>query len=169
MKRLILLFLVVSIILSSCSDDDNPVDANDDAIKNEAVNFSLEVVNCFFTQDTTELEKQLPDILYMIDPEESPYQTAYFILSHYLSSYDYSEFNLDQYKDTYNYRVLEYNEYTINAEQWLDALIYWTPTEEDFLFIGYELKEDKIPFMDYKPLVFFVTKSSGQWKIKAIQ
>lgn len=169
MKHSIIFILAVFLLISSCSDSENPVDSNNDALIEEAVDFSLKVVDCYFTQDTTTFRKYLPELLYMVDPAKSPYETSYFILSHFLSSYDYSEYNLELYKNTYDYEIWEYEKYARDSENWLEQLIYWHPNENDYLFIGYQNKDDKTPFMDYKPLVFFVTKSSGEWKLRAIQ
>lgn len=169
MKHLILFILIVGLIVSSCSDSENPVEPKDDVLKKEAVNFSLNVVNCYFTQDTIAYRNYLPELLYMVDPEEPPYETSYFILSHYLSSYNYSEYNLEHYKDIYDYEILDYQEYAGDAASWLESLKYWHPNKDDYLFFGHNPREDKIPFMHYKPLIFFVTKSTGEWKIRAMQ
>jgi len=169
MKRMISIFIILSIIFVGCSDDDNPVESNSELLKKEATDFSLDVINCYFTQDTTTFRSYLPEILYMVDPVEPPYETSLFILSYYLDAYDYSSYDLDTYKDTYDYYVLDYKEFSTEFYSWVSALDYWHPTNGDFLFFGYELNDGKTPFMNSKPLIFVVSKSSGDWKLKAIQ
>ena len=169
MKYLTFFILLLSLFICSCSEDDNPVESNNDVLKKEAEDFSLNVINCYFTQDTTSFRSYLSELLYMIDPVEPPYETSKFILSHYLSSYNYSDFTLDNYKDTYDYYIIDYDTYSKDFEGWVTALDYWHPSKNDFFFFGFELKEDKSPFMSSKPLLFMVSKSSGEWKLKAIQ
>ena len=169
MKYLTIFLLLSSLLFISCSDDDNPVETNNDALIKEATDFSLYVVNCYFTKDTSTYRTYLPEMLYVINPDEPPYETSYFILSNYFESYDYSTYNLETYKDTYDYELMEYDVYNSKYGEFFNSLQYWKPTKEDFLFFGHMPKKDKVPFMYYEPLIFFVTKSSGEWKIRAIQ
>lgn len=169
MKLYTLLFLVTSLLIISCSDSDNPVKSNEDALKAEATDFSLKVVECYITQDTKVFEEFLPEILYVVDPSEPPYETSNIILDHYLSSYDYSNYTIQQYKDTYDYEILNYEQYSNNYASWVGSLEYWHPSNKDYLFFGHIPREGKTPFMDSRILIFLVSNESGDWKLKAIQ
>ena len=167
MRYGIILLIAISFFIISCSDDDNPTETNSEELKEEAIEFSLQIINCYFTQDAVTYKNSLPEILYQIDPEEPPFETEHFIVSNVLSSTDYSSYTLDQYKETYDYKIWEHEDYSVDSEQWLSQLTYWSPTEDDYLFLGHNTLEGKEGFMDYKPLIFFVTKASGSWKLKA--
>jgi hypothetical protein len=166
MKAKIFLTIFIPLLFFSCSDDDN-VSTTTENLKEEALEFSLKVVNCYFTQDTTVYKSCLPDMLYLIDPEEPPFETSLLIIPHVLASYNYSEYSLDEYKETYDYQIFDYETYSKEVGQWMAALTYWHPTKDDYLFIGYIPVEGKEPFMNSQDLFFFVTKSSGEWKLKA--
>lgn len=167
MKYKIILVFIISLFILSCSDDDSPTETNSEALIEEATEFSLQVVNCYFTQDTVTYKNCLPELLYQLNPMEPPFETEHFLVSNILSSNNYSNYALAQYKETYDYKILDYDTYSVDAAQWLSQLTYWHPTEEDYLFTGQNTHDDQEGFMYYEPLIFFVTKSSGTWKLKA--
>jgi hypothetical protein len=164
----IFIFLIATLAILSCSDSDNPIKSGEDNIIEEAQDFSLKVLDCYFTQDTLTFSNYLNDDIYIIDPNQPPYKKDEFIVSHYLSAYDYSNYSLADYKETYFYEIVSYDQYYEKYGSWFDMLKYWSPKEDDYLFEGYQIKEGKQPFMNVRVLFFFVTKSSGEWKIRAL-
>lgn len=159
-KQIILISLVLLIL--GCSKH-NPVEPKEIDLKTEALEFGLRVVKTYFEKDTTTYKTFFTDTLYFLEHWEEPIATSEINFTQWFSGFDYSQYTMDDYNDTYSPLVYEYEIY----KDLIDTLTYWQTDSEDFLFLGWIVKEGKTEFMLDDLLVFMVSKRTGEWKIRA--
>ncbi len=153
--------IALSLVIFNCS---SPQGESEEDLKEEAMTFSLKVVEAYIEKDTVAYKTFLTDSLYFLESWEKPWATSDINLTSLFSGFDYTEYSMDDYKETYDPVVMEYELY----KNMLDEMVYWQPGEKDYLFIGHRTKEGKTEFMWDDLLGFMVSKRTGKWKIRAV-
>ena len=136
--------------------------------KEGALEFSLLLVETYFTGDEDRFCSHLADTLYTIEGEGS------FTKEDTISAIkedkpfpfgrDYSEFTMEHYLENYHPEIMDYEDYSEYPELSGLSIDGWEPDADDFLFLGYEVKLGKEGFMWDDLLVFMVTYQNGKWK-----
>jgi hypothetical protein len=75
---------------------------------------------------------------------------------------------MDDYLEVYDPRVLGFDEYMKEyPETAIPDVGGWSPSEDDFLFVGFEAKPGREGFLWEDLLIFMVTNQSGGWEFIA--
>jgi len=142
--------------------------------KEGALEFSLALVETYFTGDEDKFCSHLADTLYIVGEGAGRItkEEAISIIKEdkpFPFGEDYSEFTIDDYLENYSPKIMDYEEYS--KEEWAVFRLFpidgWTPDADDFLFIGYEVKPGKEGFMWDNLLVFMVTYQNEKWEFIA--
>lgn len=144
---------------------------NVECTKEEALNFSLQIVNTYFTKDYLAFISFLTPKTYTLEgegPFDKQFVTAKLQEEPFPFGRDYSEYTLSDYLENYNPKILSFEEYALIYPHIANLNIDgWSPNEDDFLFVGYETKPGKSEFMWDDLLVFMVTCENNEWRLIA--
>ena len=142
-------------------------------IEDAALDFSLAVVETYFTGDADKFCSFLADTFYTLEGEGPiTKEEAISIIKEdkpFPFGEDYSEFTMEDYLETYRPKIMDYGEYTKEYPEELSSLSIdgWKPDADDFLFLGHEVKTGKEGFMWDDLLVFMVTYQNKKWEFIA--
>jgi hypothetical protein len=134
-----------------------------------ALDFSLAVVETYFTGDADKFCSYLADTLYTLEGE-GPFtkEEAISIIKEdkpFPFGKDYSEFTMEDYLENYRPKIMDYREYSKEYPELSSLSIDgWKPDADDFLFLGYEVKRGKEGFMWDDLLGFMVTYQNKKWE-----
>ena len=131
-----------------------------------AEEFALQVIDTYCTRDIDTFESFLPYKIYWCEADEKPVGISKFDVEKHFSYLSNDTITIEDYKNHYNYYILTYDDY--NNKQWIIDIHYWEPDDQDFLFIGNNLKEEQYSELILDDLlIFFVRYENSRWKIKA--
>ena len=166
MMRASLLCGMMSLSVVAGCGSDSPTDSPTD--REEALDFSLRVVETFVEADLATFESFLADTLYILEAHEPSIAVDELDLDGLFAELEreLEGFTMEDYHARYAPRVLDYAEYSQLGVG--DDLTYWSLTPDDFLFVGSELKPGQEEFILDDLLVFVVTKHSGRWIVRAM-
>ncbi|MBD3225118.1 MAG: hypothetical protein GF313_10345 [Caldithrix sp.] len=153
-------------MLVGCSDN-NPANNHKQDLKSEAKEFALKIVQSYIENDSLAYKTYLPDTIYSLEPWEKPVPSDSVSLTAFFSSFDYSQYSMSDYYEVYDPVIMNYEEYAEVDPEWLDAFTYWHPDDQDYLFIGHQVKEGQTEFMVNDLLGFMVTQRTGVWQLRA--
>ena len=133
----------------------------------EALDFSLELVETYFTGDENKFCSHLADTLYTLEGE-GPITKEEAISSikgrDFPFGEDYSKYTIENYLKNYRPKIMDYEDY---SKLFSLSINGWEPDADDFLFLGYEVKSGKEGFMWDDLLSFMVTYQNGKWEFIA--
>lgn len=149
------------------------VSVNEEQVKEEALDFSLEIVGTYLTGDVDRFCSFFTDPLYTLE-DEGPFSRSEVIRdlkarTPFPAGYDYSGYTMEDYLEVYEPRVLEFDEY-MKEYPGLETLEVggWSPGEDDFLFVGSKTRPGREGFLWDDLLIFMVTDRSGEWELIAL-
>jgi hypothetical protein len=136
--------------------------------KEGALEFSLLLVETYFTGDEDRFCSHLAGTLYTLEGE-GPFTKEEAISAikedkPFPSGEDYSEFTMEDYLENYHQEIMNYEDYSEYPELSGLSIDGWEPDADDFLFLGYEVKSGKEGFVWDDLLVFMVTYQNGKWE-----
>lgn len=176
-KKITLIFVCVLLAttLISCSNQKSATTINAEAAdKNKAEKFSLSIVESYFNRECKTFYEALTDPFYLIEddiPIEKDDNTEKKLCESILKAFE-GEHTYQEYLGSYNVRVLDRDEFMTEPimfeETYVRDLVNFKPTNNDYLFVGSSLKENKEDFMWEDMLFFIVRKVDDTWKISAI-
>lgn len=155
---------------AGCLEEPTGVGADD---KEEALRFSLAVVETYFTQDVDAFRGMLSETLYTLEGDgpmvQADLEASFLGERPFPAGRDYSNLTMDDYLATYAPRMLTWDEavamYPEAADlTWSDG---WAPDEDDLVFFGSELNEGKSDIVWTDLLAFLVSRETGEWRLKA--
>ena len=141
-------------------------------LKDAALAFSLKVLDTYFDPSIAGYELFLT---YIHDPVyplegEGPLSLSEILWegSHPFGQ-NYSAHTMDEYLEVYNPIVLNYDEIVALAPDFESfAVDDWIPNKDDYLFLGWEVRDGRTAFMWEDLLCFMVTcGTDGEWKLIA--
>lgn len=170
--RMAAVVLVVALAAGCMEERPPPGGASLPDPEAEALDFSLQVVETYFTQDYAAFRTMLAPAIYTLEGE-GPMTPEDVDAWHareppWPAGRDYSGHSMEEYLEVYAPRVLTIEaaqaEHPEFAQMSWDG---WEPDEDDYVFIGWETKPDQEPFLWDDLLAFAVTHESGEWRFKA--
>ena len=168
-KKLILILLIaVFISLSGCAPRPLKIDSGLSE-KEQAKEFSLQIVKTYFDKNCDAFYDALSDTVYLLD-DDGPFEKNSGIkkkLCESIAKGVRGEYTFQDYLNSYDVRILEKTEYETEFKVGKD-LQKFKPTLNDYLFVGYKVKANKTNFMWDDLLVFMVRKTETGWKISAL-
>ena len=139
--------------------------------KEDALDFSLELVETYFTSDEDKFCSHLADTIYSLEgegPITKEEAIRYIKEDKPFPGEDYSKYTIDDYLRNYRPKIMDYEDYSKRYPQLSRLSIDgWTPGADDFLFGGHEVKPGKEGFMWDDLLIFMVTYQNGKWELIA--
>lgn len=136
--------------------------------KEEAMEFSMQVMSSIFSMDYNEFNELTADRCYSLETGKM-YTRQSFPLFAQLKEYtNSSHVTLASYKENYKPQLISFEEYSELFPHWLDKDREWKPGKNDFLFLGNMIKKDGKQLTDKKIMVFMVGFDRGRWYIKAV-
>lgn len=142
------------------------------APKEEALAFSLRVVETYLTGNYSAFRAVLADQVYTLEGDGpiDPAEVDAWAKEEpsFPDGRDYTHYTMEQYMDTYQPRVVTFDEAraehpSFNETTW-DG---WVPDGDDYIFLGAETKPGREGFLWDDLLAFAATKESGEWRFKA--
>lgn len=164
-----LLVIATIVIFCSCSDNSNitePEPQETKTIKEQAYEYSLTIVNCFFTKDTNTFLNNLTDTLFELG-DDAPDLTSEYNFNWLFSAdriYD-SSYTLDDYIATYNPNLIGIDSL---SNYFTPPSVTWSFDSTTFYFMGDPRKDGKQSIMTDDLINFTVTKRFGIWKVISI-
>ena len=145
-----------------------------DFTKEEALEFSLQVVETYFTNDMDEFKSYLDDEIFTLEGD-GPLSRSEVILildeNDYVADEEYTDHTYQEYLDTYEPYVMDVDEVSQEFEGLVDNMkeIGWDFDDDDYIFMGWETKsgDEEDGFLWDDPLAFGVTHEDGKWAFKA--
>ena len=148
-----------------------PVSGESYPTKKDALDFSLELVETYFTSDEDKFCSHLADTIYSLEGDGSITKKEAISSikgSDFPFGEDYSKYTMDDYLRNYRPKIMDYEDYSKKYPGFSRLSIDgWTPDADDFLFLGHEVKTGKEGFMWDDLLVFMVTCQNGKWEFIA--
>lgn len=171
-----LLFVALSVVAATgCLEAPSVADGEKGTpldMKAEALEFSLGIVQTYLAQDYATFRGALAERIFTLDGE-GPYTRedidSWFAEARpFPAGRDYSAHSLEEYLDVYAPRMMTFDEAREEHPE-LAQITWegWTPDKDDQIFLGWETKPGKEPFMWDDLLAFVVTKELGEWRFKA--
>ena len=170
MKKISIIFILLIglVLLGGCTQQTIKIDSGLSE-KEQAKEFSLQIVKTYFDKDCNTFYSALSDTIYLLD-DDGPFEKNSDIKEKLCESITQSvrgEYTFQDYLDSYNVRILKKIEYE-NEFPTINNLQKFKPTSNDYLFVGSEVKANKDNFMWDDLLVFMVRKTENGWRISAL-
>ncbi len=162
--------------------------------KEQAKEFSLQIVKTYFDKDCNTFYNALSDTFYSLEDDGPHEKTGKFSSCYvlddirkpweeqdeYCKTIDIKEklceslhegvrgeYTFQDYLNSYNVKILEKTEYE-NEFPFIKNLQKFKPTSNDYLFVGYNIKANQDDFMWHDLLVFMVRMTEDGWRISAL-
>ena len=169
MRKIPIIFIILMVlILGGCTKQAIKIDQSLSE-KEQAQEFSLQIVKTYFDKDCNTFYNILSDKVYLLD-NDGPFEKNSDIkkgLCESIAKGVRGEHTFQDYLDSYDVRILEKIEYE-NEFPRIKNLQKFKPTSKDYLFIGSKVKANKQNFMWDDLLVFMIRKTENGWKISAL-
>ncbi len=168
MRDYLTLSLILLFTLGACSTSKKATLSLKD-LKQEAKDFSLSIIKSYFTEDCNMVYTSMGDSILLIDSGEiiAKIGKEDEICRSLKQAVRDKEKSFQDYIEFYNIEILSPKEIYEKFDRTIPE--YYKPTESDFFFIGYELKEGKDRkdnFIWDDMFVFMVRKVNGKWVMK---
>lgn len=137
--------------------------------KEQAKEFSLQIVKTYFDKDCNTFYNALSDTVYLLD-DNGPFEKNSDVKEKLCESIKKGvrgEYKFQDYLDSYDIKILEKMKYE-NEFPNIKNLQKFKPTSNDYLFVGYRVKAHKDTFLWGDLLVFMVRKTENGWRISAL-
>src|SRR6056297_2254452 len=119
-KLTVLVLLVTFSVLFNCDSSTDPEDNQN--LKEEALEFSLDVIETFLEQDTATYQSYLRDTLYISESWEEPVLTSTIPDSVSLPRGNFSGYTMEDFHDNYETTIYSYSELMEieDFKQWIE-------------------------------------------------
>lgn len=142
--------------------------------KEEALSFSLKIVKSYFNNDCETYFEFLEKELYIMEDNKivnlEEIDGIKEKLCKSISKAVKGDFNYQNYLDSYNFKIMKKSEYDseiISFEQQKN-IDFSSFSSNDYLFVGYQVKEGKKSFVWDDLLLFMVKVKENKWTISGI-
>ncbi|MTI20780.1 hypothetical protein E1176_07095 [Fulvivirga sp. RKSG066] len=169
MKQL-LSFIICLVIISSCRVVDRKPTSPED-LKLEAKEFSLSIVQTYFSEDCDKFYNAMSDSLLVMDGYGIVPKTM--IKGHFCQSLKKAIINkektFEDYLEKYSIEILTHEE--IETKYSMTLPEYFKPEDQNYFFIGAGLKEgvdDSEDFTWDDMFIFVIGKKNQIWKITGV-
>lgn len=173
MRKQYKFFIIINflLIIQSCKPSQQLV-ITPEVLKAEALTFSLEMVETYFTLDCEKYYEQVSDTIYIMDGDGvvSKVGKKTRICKTLNRAIPDKSKSMKDYLETYQAKILTVTELEQSFEQWKKPT-YYNPLPNDYFFIGFEVKASKqhIPnFLWDDMFVFMVRKVNEKWVLKGV-
>ena len=172
MNVIIALFITMIVVFSGClSTQSDEEEVETQFLKDEAYEFSLSVVISLINGDWHYYD-DLNETIYILDGDGIVTKDDWFDIvleNHYPFSVNTTHISIENYHEAYDSRIYTLKECRDSFPGLLDASSgYYTPSNNDYLFVGGDLKEGKDALIWDDFLIFMVTKIGDEWKVNGI-
>ncbi len=168
MKYYLILNVIIFVSFVACSTS-RKVSVTTEDLKQEAKDFSLSIIKSYFDEDCNKVFVSMSDSILLIDSGEilAKIDIENEICQSLRKAIRDKEKSFKDYTEFYNIEILTPIEIYKKFNRTIPE--YYKPTDSDFFFIGYELKEGKDRadnFIWDDMFVFMVRKENGKWVMK---
>ncbi len=145
---------------------------SEDKLKNEALQFSLEVVKTYFQDDCNAYLNKISDTIILISGQ-SFYQKNKIktrLCESFAKAVEVKSKKFNNYQEIYKYEVISIKDFFLKNN--LKSTKYLKPIDSDFLFAGGNIKDSKSiseSFIFNDMYFFMVRKVNGKWFLKGIR